>query len=322
MVTVVMPVYNGSAYVCKAIQSVLGQTYANFELIVVDDCSTDDSARAVEQLPHDDRVVFMRNARNVGVAATRNRAIAASRGEFVTFLDQDDVWLPGKLALQVAKISERPELGLLHAEYARIDTAGHLLPAFVELPETRFGCADAPVEVRDVFAEIFVSNDIQPLTAMVPRRVLDEVGHFDPALSGVSDYELWLRIALRYPIGHLRTIVGYWRAHPLQQSRRGYEMLMKRITALEKILARFPEAKARVPRAALRRRMHSMYGYAANENMFRRRDFALARHLFARALRYEPWDADSAAKWLYCSLPESARDTIRRVKSALPHRRG
>jgi hypothetical protein len=67
--------------------------------------------------------------------------------------------------------------------------------------------------------------------------------------------------------------------------------------------------------------MHAMYRYAANENMFRRRDFTLARQLFACALRYKQWDVDSAAKWLYCSLPEAARDTIRRAKSSLPHRR-
>lgn len=149
LVTVVMAVYNGEAFLGAAIDSVLTQTYSNLQLVIVDDCSTDESARIIERYPADNRI-----------------------------------------------------------------------------------------------------------TPLIPRRVLDEVGMFEADLPGVDDYELWLRIALRYPIGHIRTIVGHWRKHPGQQSHKGHQMLVMRIRALKRILHRFPEAREHVPPAAFVARMH------------------------------------------------------------------
>lgn len=317
LVTVVMPVYNGSAYLRQAIESVLSQSYGNFELIVVDDCSTDDSLQVIARYAADARIVLLRNGANAGVAASRNRALARSRGRYVTFLDQDDVWLPRKLELQVAAMGAHPQVGLLHAEYARIDPAGQLMGRAKDFPAARFANPDAAVEVRDVFAEIFVSNDIQPLTSMIPRDVLDAVGHFDPRLRGTDDYELWLRIALRYPVAHLKTIVGFWRAHPTQVSNRGYEQLVMRLEAVDSILQRFPDARRRVPAPAFRTRMYGMCRTIAQENMYLLRDYRLARHMFVRAIRYRPSDLGALGLLVYCTLPESLREALRFAKRSL-----
>lgn len=317
LVSVVMPVYNGSAYLGQAIESVLSQTYRNLELIVVDDCSKDDSLQVIGRYAADARIVLLRNEANAGVAASRNRALAQSRGRYVTFLDQDDVWLPRKLELQVAAMAAHPRVGLLHAEYARIDPAGQLMGRAKDFPAARFANTEAPVEVDDVFAEIFVSNDIQPLTSMIPRDVLDAVGHFDPRLRGTDDYELWLRIALRYPVAHLKTIVGFWRAHPAQVSNRGYEQLVMRLEAIDAVLERFPQARRRVPAPAFRTRMHGMCVTIAKENLYLLRDYRLARQMFARALRYRPSDLRAMGMLAYCTLPEPLREALRWVKRSL-----
>ncbi len=317
LVTVVMPVYNGGPYVGRAIESVLSQSYTHFELIVVDDCSADDSLQVIERYRADQRIVVLRNETNAGVAASRNRALARSRGRYVTFLDQDDEWLSRKLELQLAAIADHPGVGLLHAEYARIDPVGQLMGQAGELPPSRFANPDATVEVGDVFAEIFVCNDIQPLTSMIPRSVLDEVGHFDPSLRGTDDYELWLRIARRYPVAHLRTIVGFWRTHPGQVSNRGYEQLSMRLRAIDSILERFPEVRRRVPPAAFRARMHRMCRGVANENLYRLRDYRLARRMFVRAVRYRPTDLGAAGLLVYCMLPESLREAFRHARRLL-----
>lgn len=317
LVSVIMPVFNGAAYLRTAIESVLRRSYKNLELVIADDGSTDGSRTIVSEYLFDHRLVFLENEINLGVAATRNRAIAASSGNLITFLDQDDVWLERKLELQVAAIKSHPEVGLLHAEYARIDSQGELFPAARKLPPERFVNPTAPVEVRDVFAEIFVSNDIQPLTTMIRREVLNELGGFEPTLRGTDDYELWLRIALHYPVAHLRTIVGYWRAHPEQQSNGGYDQLVMRLRAIDLLLTRFPHAKQRVAGRAFRRRLGSMCRGIADENRFKRRNYRLARDMYARAWRYTPYRIPLLVRYAYCALPQPVRRFVRGIKRTL-----
>jgi glycosyltransferase involved in cell wall biosynthesis len=311
IVSVIMTVYNGQPYIAEAIESALAQTYRNLELIIVDDCSPDHSEDVIRQYLGDKRLVLVRNDSNAGVAASRNRGLAIAKGEYITFLDQDDVWLPHKLELQVAAILSHPDIGLLHAGYARIDEKGDFLPAYKDLATDKFANPGADVVVRDVFSEIFISNDIQPLTTMIPKAVLEAVGHFDSQLPGVDDYELWLRIAYKYPVGHLDTIVGYWRAHSGQQSNLGYKMLMLRLQALDLILARFPQAKQRVPAKDFRKRMGGMCRSAANYTMYYLHEYSLARPLFLRAVTYRPFDLNSFAKWAYCSSPTMLREAVK-----------
>lgn len=311
LVSVVMAVFNGSAYLGQAIESVLRQTCASFELLVVDDCSTDDSTGIVARYLADPRVRLIRRTENGGVARARNQALEVAQGNFIAFLDQDDYWFPHKLEIQLAALNAHPEVGLMHAGYSRIDPAGHLLEAWQALPPERFDNPHATVSVGDVFAEIFISNDIQPLTTVIPRHVIDTVGAFDPELPGVDDYELWLRIALRYPVGRVDTILGHWRAHPGQQSNRGYRMLMIRLEALERFITRFPDAKKRVPAAAFRTRMHNHYRGAANYTLYYLHDYPAAHRLFVRGLTYRRLDLVSRGKAVYCKLPEGARNLLK-----------
>lgn len=317
LITVIMPVYNGERYLEKAMQSALGQTYRNFELIMVDDCSGDRSTQIIEQYLTDKRVVYLRNTKNLGVASSRNHALKHAKGEFITFHDQDDLWLPNKLTLQMDALQQHPEVGLLHTRYARIDTEGELLPEYRSLDKHAFSNHQAETIVGNVFEEIFISNDIQPLTSIIPKKVLDEVGWFNPDLPGVDDYELWLRIARRYPVGHLQTITGFWRMHAAQQSKQGYTMLLIRLKAMDTFLATYPDAAKQVNRADFVRRMHGMNRGAANYYFYNLLDYKTARHYFKKALRLKPSDANSLVKLAYCSLPNQARNLIRNLKNTL-----
>lgn len=317
LVTIIMPVYNGERYLEKAVQSALAQSYPNFELILIDDCSGDQSTQIIEKYLPDQRVVYLRNTKNVGVASSRNRALEHSKGEFITFHDQDDLWLPNKLSLQMDALRQHPEIGLLHTRYARIDTEGELLPEYRSLCAQSFGNDEAETYVADVFEEIFISNDIQPLTSIIPKNVLDEVGWFNPGLPGVDDYELWLRIARCYPVGHLQTITGFWRMHSAQQSKQGYAMLLIRLKAMDTFLATHPDAPKRVSREAYVQRMFSMNRGVANHYFHNLQDYKAALPYFKKALRLKPSDVNSFVKLLYCSLPSRARDRLRYFKNAL-----
>src|SRR5438067_8321397 len=120
LVSVITPVYRGERFVAATIQSVLAQTYRDWELVIVDDGSPDDSAGIIDgYLPHP-QIRFIRQA-NAGVAAARNTGIANARGEFVALLDQDDLWLPDKLERQLLYLNARPDVGFVHSRVDCID---------------------------------------------------------------------------------------------------------------------------------------------------------------------------------------------------------
>jgi glycosyltransferase involved in cell wall biosynthesis len=316
-ISILMPVYNGEKFLASAIDSTLAQTYPAIQLILVNDCATDNSADIIARYLPDPRITYLQNQRNAGVATSRNLALQHASGSYIAFHDQDDLWLPNKLELQMAALQQHPEIGLLHTRYARIDSAGQLFPEYRTLAQDAFGNPAAATVVGDVFEEIFISNDIQPLTSIIPKAVLDAVGWFNPDLPGVDDYELWLRIARRYPIAHLQTITGYWRQHAAQQSKQGYTMLLIRLKALDIFLAADPDAASKVDRSAFVARMHGMNRGAANHYFYNLQDYAAARGYFRKALALKPGDIDSRLKLAYCALPDPARDLIRRIKRSI-----
>jgi len=310
-----MPVYNGEKYLETAIKSVLNQTYFNIQFIIINDCSTDNSDKIVNVFLSNKKIIYLSNEKNSGVAISRNNALEHATGEYIAFHDQDDLWLPNKLELQIATFRKTPELGLLHAQYARVDDEGDLLPKYKKIPQTAFGNPDAQAVVGDVFESIFISNDIQPLTSIIPRKVLDDVGWFNPDLPGVDDYELWLRIAYHYKVGQLQTIVGYWRKHDDQQSNKGYQMLMMKLKAINIFLADHRDAKDRVNSKYFTTRMHGMNRGVANYYFYNIQDYTIAKSYFTKALKFRPLDFNSLIKLFYCCLPEIFRSSIRRLKN-------
>lgn len=321
-VSIIMPVYNGARYLASAIESALAQTWPAIQLILVNDCATDNSAEIIQSYLPDPRITLLANRTNSGVATSRNTALQYATGAFIAFHDQDDLWLPNKLELQMAALQQHPEAGLLHTCYARIDSAGDLLPTDRALEQSAFGNPAAKTLVGDVFEEIFISNDIQPLTSIIPKHVLDTVGRFNPDLPGVDDYELWLRIARRYPIAHLQTITGFWRQHAAQQSKQGYTMLLMRLKAMNIFLSADPDAAKRVNKAAFVTRMHGMNRGAANHYFYNMQDYATARRYFREALKLKPGDVNSLVKLAYCSLPNQARNLLRHLKNTLKRQNG
>jgi glycosyltransferase involved in cell wall biosynthesis len=189
-VSVIVPVYDGERYVRDALMSVLAQEgFDDFEIIVIDDGSTDGSAAIVTSID-DPRIRFSRQE-NRGIGATRNVGIRKSRGRFIAFLDQDDLWHPTKLAVQIPLIEARPEAGLVHCMAARIDAEGRTLHPGPRIDLDRMN--------GDVREGMLVMNLVPGTAGVVVRRTcFDELGLFDEAFSGADDWEMWARIASRY----------------------------------------------------------------------------------------------------------------------------
>ena len=185
--SVIIPVYNGSAYVGTAIRSVLAQTEPDLELIVVDDGSTDGTPDVVRQF--DDPRLRLLEQTNAGPSAARNLGIAESRGDWVGFLDADDSWRPEKLEAHLRRASERPAAGLTYSSVVVVDEQGALVEAL-----------KADLE-GDVLESLLFGNVIWGggSSAILRRDVFDRVGGFDPKIKYGEDWEMWLRVASAYP---------------------------------------------------------------------------------------------------------------------------
>lgn len=188
MVSVVMPAWNAAGTIGESIGSVLRQSYADWELIVVDDGSTDTTPAVVASFT--DTRIRLFSQPNAGVAAARNRGIGESSGEYVAFLDADDLWLADKLDAQAAAFrSAGPDLGLLHTRLLTFGSDPELCVARDD--EAWYGYL--PSKER-----ILVYDFIATSTVMVRAEVLDDVGLFDEELFGVEDWDLWIRVLARY----------------------------------------------------------------------------------------------------------------------------
>lgn len=186
-ISVILPTYNRAHLLPRAIGSVLAQSYADFELIIVDDASQDDT-RAIVLAFTDERVRYLRQANKGGVAAARNAGIAASTGRFLAFQDSDDLWHPQKLARQMEVWSEvGPETAVLYSQFWR--QKGNRRTLFPPAADNLSG---------DILNVLLRQNVITTQAALVRRDSLIQVGGFDERLPCLVDWELWLRIAGQY----------------------------------------------------------------------------------------------------------------------------
>lgn len=164
LVSVIMPSYNAEAFLAEAIRSVAGQTMADLELIVIDDCSGDRSYEiALEQAREDSRICVLRNEVNSGVAKTRNRGIALARGQYIAFLDSDDVWHPEKLQRQLERMQETGA-GICYCSYAIIGVSGSKVRG------------DYLVPGQVTFGDILKENCIQCSAMLIRADIVKEIG--------------------------------------------------------------------------------------------------------------------------------------------------
>ena len=194
-VSVVMPVYNGERFLREAIESVLAQSYGHFELVIVDDGSSDGSLQIAEEYAaRDPRVRPLRNERNLGIVQTRNRAFAEASRDAVYFavLDCDDVCEPKRLEHQVLFLEHNPDHALVGGHTLVIDEQGQTI-----------GQRRYPTAHERILAVITRYNPIAQPTVMIRRTALDEVGRYDERYPRCQDYDLWLRMAVRWKLANL-----------------------------------------------------------------------------------------------------------------------
>lgn len=201
-VTVIIPTYNRAHYLGDAIQSVCEQTFNDFELIVVDDGSTDGTLDLLHSI-HDLRLRVLQQEHR-GISAAMNAGLRAAHGLYIARLDSDDVWFPDMLAGQVAVLDAHPEVGLVYAKGQAMDAAGTPLPMTIGMPERYPG---------DSFRSMIRENCTCNITVVVRRACFDRVGWYDETLQMSEDWDIWLRVARHYQFAYVDRIVARFRWH-------------------------------------------------------------------------------------------------------------
>jgi glycosyltransferase involved in cell wall biosynthesis len=283
-VSVIIPAYNAARTIDAALQSVFAQTWRDFEIIVVDDGSADDTVQRVRAWGN---LVDLHCQANAGPAAARNRAMQHARGELIAFLDADDLWLPTKLERQVRYFDTYPNTGLLHTDALTTNaTLSHLF-------ETREQPAATMTAPSNSYCALFHCEFfVKTLTVMVPRAVIDEVGGFDPRREfHVEDWDLWLRIAARYPMGYLPDTLAIHRpdggmSSNVEKTFRGQKLVMEKALPL---CASACEKHRLDPEACIGAREHLLHSQLGYER-FWRGHLSAARTAYRQAVEIDPSD--------------------------------
>ncbi len=277
-VSALVPCYNGERFLAKALDSALAQTYEAFEVIVVNDGSTDRSS----EIAHDYadcsggriRVIDQPNG---GLPAARNAAISVARGEFFALLDADDIWTPAHLEQAVAVFDAHPSVGLVHGNCELIDEAGAFLQH--DPRDWRPG--------MDPFRTLLLRHEhVCCPTAVFRRSCVEQLGAFDLQFTGLGceDRDMWLRIAEHWDVHYIDRVVAYYRIHPTSMSRNRERMLQARRRLLEKI--------AQSPRGArLARHGLAMIESDLGMEYLQEGNYSAALRAQVRALRIRPHTA-------------------------------
>jgi tetratricopeptide (TPR) repeat protein len=227
LVSVIIPNYNHARFLGDAVRSVLEQSHRDFEIIVVDDGSTDDSGEVAAGFGDKIRYIYQTNA---GLSAARNTGLRAAKGSLIGVLDADDMYEPNSVETLVAALQADPEADGVYCGYQFVDETNNLLPQI----ENR------PVPSADLYTVLLDGNFFVPESIFLRRRVYDDVGFFDETLRACEDWDVWLRAAKKYRIIHSPHILTRHRVLAGSMSTDPLRMLTARLAVLKKHVGEEP----------------------------------------------------------------------------------
>lgn len=233
LVTIVIPVYNGSNFLEKAIESALRQTYPHVEVIVVNDGSTDGGLTENVARKYADSIVYIAKP-NGGVSSALNAGIRRATGDYVAWLSHDDVFLEEKIEWQIESLQDMQNRDvILFADYDYIDsTSSYLCPSGIDFPDT-----------ADMKMNLICYHSTHGCTTLVPRSLFDKIGFFDESLLYVQDYDFWFRASWKTPFVFLDKVVVHSRVHENQGSRAATAGMLKESDKLyERMVQEYTEA--------------------------------------------------------------------------------
>ncbi|MEC4990605.1 MAG: glycosyltransferase [Oscillatoria sp. PMC 1068.18] len=230
LISVIIPTYNAEKTIEETIQSVLSQTFTDLELIVINDGSTDSTLEVINRLEDSRLKVF--SYPNAGGNVSRNRGLAKASGEYISFIDADDLWTPDKLEKQLQALKENPQAGVAYSWTDRIDETGKFI-----------GHGGSVSVTGDVLAELLIINFLSSgSNPLIRREAFLEVGNFDESLPGSQDRDMWLRLAARYHFVVVPLPQILYRVSPNSVSSNVFALEKGATTVINKAFAQAPDS--------------------------------------------------------------------------------
>ena len=291
-VSVIIPCYNGAKWISQAVESVLNQTYQEFELIIVDDGSTDNSKKIIDHYLLNGAVRYIQHKENKGIPTTRNTGIKASKGQYIAFLDQDDLWLSRKLEEQV-KLFEKDKdrkIGLVFTDLLYFDSRGETFEG--AWPDRNVAKVLSAKSRRDTLLQLFKENFISTPAAVMIRKkeCFEKLGLLNEELYSADDYEFWFRIAGNFKIEYLDKPLVKKRLH----ENNAYEKYAKEGKVYQDLITVTYDSVKRYPflnkfKNRKLKRLRYLYGRC----LFNNNRIVKARSEFLKTLYYNPlnWKA-------------------------------
>lgn len=273
LVSVIIPCYNGEKFIGDTIKNVLNQTYKNWELIIVDDCSTDSSCEIVEHYLNN-KIRLIKNTYHKGIAKTMNKGIKVATGDFIAFLDQDDAWHPKKLDLQLQKFENGDNnLGLVGCGMV-----------FIENNEWRsiFRINDEKLDQMSILTKIFLTGNSASIM-MLKRDCFKKVGQFKENLIGWGDFELAFRVAKFYKVGYVNRLLVKKRIHSEAANVKLHKRILKEAEQVFPIICDYhPFLKSYLPLRKARITLSEAI------EALRAKQYKKARQLCSKAICHDP----------------------------------
>ncbi len=239
-VSVIIPTHNREKYISRALESVLGQTFRDYEIIVVDDGSTDSTPDILKSFNGRIKYVCQRKQ---GSGAARNRGIQEAKGEYIAFLDSDDYWVPEKLEEQVKVLDAHKNVGIVYARMPIVNEKGE-----------RLGTKPAGVSGRNFKELLEVWGDIPTSTVLTRRECFDRAGMFDTTLITMQDIDMWLRIARHYDLHEIENkVLAYYFRHSGQITQNRVKVYLGLVNIYTKLLNTYDD----IPKELMIRRIAS-----------------------------------------------------------------
>lgn len=273
-VSVVVPAYNAAATIGQALESVFGQSFQDFEVVVVDDGSTDNTRRVLAG--YGDRIRVLAKANEGKPAAARNLGVRAAAGQLVAFLDADDWWREDKLERQVAVFGGRPEVGLVYTGDATVDADGKTLSVNPCPPGAR----------GRIYDLLTVRNVMVGSSVMARRMAIVHAGGFDEGLTSIENWDLWIRIARDWTIEYIDEPLTLYRVH---EGNRSSNVELRRQNVF-RVLAKYHDPRDRSLLARRQRRDAYFHAYfnVLGKAYFSQQEMGAARGALIRALWLKP----------------------------------
>ena len=275
LISIIIPVYNGEKTIQKTIESVLQQTFKDFEIILINDGSQDSTLDVINNIKDERLRVF--SYPNAGVSTSRNRGLALARGEFISFLDADDLWTPDKLETQLKALQNNSQAAVAYSWSDWIDESGQFLRSGGHI--TVNGKVFEHLLVRD-----FIESGSNPL---IRRQALDEVGEFEPSVTPAEDWDMWLRLAVRYEFVAVPCVQILYRVSPLTASFNVWKMEAGSLQTIERAFARVPESLQRLKKETLASR-YKYLAFKATEGFPEPKKGLAAIKFLWQVVRYQP----------------------------------